>query len=61
SACKAIIDKRPHPAQHASFTFRRAIDELLKAHPLLTVTIQWFPGHAGLPGNERADTLAHEA
>jgi ribonuclease HI len=61
SACRAILDKRPHPAQYASVLFRKAVDDLLESHPNLHITIQWFPGHKGLTGNERADKLAHEA
>jgi hypothetical protein len=61
AACNAIVDRRPHNAQWASIEFRAAVDTLLSTHPDLTVVVQWFPGHMGLPGNERADTLAHEA
>lgn len=36
----------------------QTLDELLSQHQ---VTWQWVKGHAGDPGNERADTLANES
>lgn len=61
AACTSIVNRRPHDAQWASIAFRLVTDELPAALPNLTITVQWFPGHMGLPGNERAGTLAHEA
>jgi ribonuclease HI len=34
------------------------LDELSSAHD---IEWRWVPGHAGVPGNERADQLANEA
>jgi ribonuclease HI len=34
------------------------LDELSSAH---YIEWRWVPGHAGVPGNERADQLANEA
>jgi hypothetical protein len=49
-----------NPAQGASILFRRHIDRLL-AFPNIQVELVWVPGHKGITGNERADTIAKAA
>ncbi|KAG9225338.1 hypothetical protein CCMSSC00406_0006275 [Pleurotus cornucopiae] len=61
SAIDSINDPNPHPAQSASIIFRKHVNTLLTTHPQLTISINWSPGHAGIKGNERADSLAKSA
>jgi ribonuclease HI len=44
-----------HPPIHAEILSLLA---LITGKTKKTVTIQWLPGHAGIEGNERADTMA---
>ncbi|KAG9091012.1 hypothetical protein FRC06_000748, partial [Ceratobasidium sp. 370] len=61
AAVMSITDLKPHPAHGASIIFRRAIDNFLSADNSRSVEILWVPGHSGIKGNERADTLANQA
>ncbi|KAG9224404.1 hypothetical protein CCMSSC00406_0009446 [Pleurotus cornucopiae] len=61
SAIDSINNPNPHPAQSASIIFRKHVNTLLATHPQLAISINWSPGHAGIKGNERADSLAKSA
>ena len=61
AAVRAITDPKPGPAQYFTLSFHNLIRPLLTTHPNLSITVAWCPSHCGIPGNERADTLAKEA
>lgn len=61
AALKLITDPSPHPGQSLSLIFIRNILATLDENPDLLITIDWFPGHSNVHGNERADRLANEA
>lgn len=49
--------RRGQNAPLANVDLWREIDGYLRARPL---TLEWCKGHAGIPGNERADRLSNE-
>ncbi|KAG5223534.1 reverse transcriptase from mobile element jockey protein [Salix suchowensis] len=51
----------PAPITRRSVVFRENIDWLLSSYHNLSVNVSWSPGHSGIRGNERADTLAKTA
>jgi ribonuclease HI len=57
----ALTKLRPKSAQHIFDNIHRRLEALKRRNPQLELCIRWTPGHAGLPGNERADELAKEA
>ncbi|KAJ1309299.1 hypothetical protein OPQ81_004961 [Rhizoctonia solani] len=59
AAVRSIIDVQSHSAQYASIIFRTAAFEFLDANPNHTIDVRWIPGHANIPGNERANALAN--
>ena len=61
AALSAITDTTAHPAQGASILFRRHIDSLLSTLNPFDVELIWIPGHKGILGNERADSIAKAA
>ena len=61
AAIRAIVDPKPSSAQFFTLNFHNQIRPILETHPDLSITIAWCPSHCGIPGNERADSLAKEA
>ena len=61
AAVRAIMDPKPGSAQFFSLSFHNHIRPLLETQPDLCITVSWCPSHCGIPGNERADSLAKEA
>jgi ribonuclease HI len=61
AALSTITDTSAHPAQGASILFRRHIDNLLLTSNPFDVELIWIPGHKGILGNERADSIAKAA
>ena len=49
------------PAQHHILTIHSTLCALRKSHPQTHFHLNWIPGHAGITGNEEADTLAKSA
>jgi len=61
AAISTITDTTAHPAQGASILFRRHVDNLLLTSNPFDVELIWIPGHKGIFGNERADSIAKAA
>ena len=61
AAVRAIMDPKPGSAQYFTLSFHNLIRPLLESYPNLCITVSWCPSHCGIPGNERADSLAKEA
>jgi hypothetical protein len=53
----AIWCLRGNPSDTSQWAFRR-FHEIADKGGDVTVGVRWCPGHEGIPGNERADTLA---
>ncbi|PCH36470.1 hypothetical protein WOLCODRAFT_157178 [Wolfiporia cocos MD-104 SS10] len=60
AALQAAPDTTDHPGQTLSILFRKHLDTTLRSHLGLSVHLQWCPSHSGIPGNDRADTLAKQ-
>jgi len=61
AAISSITDTTAHPAQGASILFRRHMDSLLSTLNPFDIELIWIPGHKGILGNERADSIAKAA
>lgn len=61
AAVISITDTSAHMMQAAFIIFHKHADLLLANHPDLHIEIIWTSSHYGLPGNNRADTLAKTA
>jgi hypothetical protein len=57
----SITDTTAHPAQGASILFCRHINSLLSTLGSIDIELAWIPGHHGIIGNERADSIAKDA
>lgn len=49
------------PAQNLIVKLQQELSRTLSCRNNLSVTVAWIPGHAGIEGNEKVDTLAKEA
>jgi len=61
SAIKTVSDPKPCQGQLLAYTFYQHMLQWLQKNPVNTLRVAWCPGHADIPGNERADQLAKEA
>jgi ribonuclease HI len=61
AAIRALAKPGRKPGQHLIVTFHRLLNRLLSKSPRLSVRLTWIPGHANIPGNEKADENAREA
>jgi ribonuclease HI len=61
SAVKCIFVPKPQPGQHYAAIFNSKLRTFLDSDDTHHLSIKWCPGHADVPGNERADTLAKGA
>jgi hypothetical protein len=64
-ACQAAIQAttlyKPGPGHYLIDRFRELMDEVRDTQGEFTCKIAWTPGHCGIDGNEKADTLAKKA
>ena len=58
SALRLITSTEGHPSQLASFLFIRRVSQILSGFHQVQISLEWFPGHAGVIGNEKADSAA---
>ena len=58
SALRLITSTNVHPSQVASFLFVRRVSQILSDFPHIQISLEWSPGHAGVIGNEKADSAA---
>ncbi|KAF8573796.1 hypothetical protein K439DRAFT_1279806, partial [Ramaria rubella] len=61
SAITALQDTKPQLAQYLLDEIHAKIRLLRRRRRALRIHFEWAPGHKGIPGNTRADTLAKEA
>ncbi|GAA6025607.1 hypothetical protein JCM10207_001484 [Rhodosporidiobolus poonsookiae] len=61
SVVGAPFSPAPTPGQFLRLTLRARALELTSAYCDLQLTILWVPGHVGVEGNERVDSLAKSA
>ena len=57
----AITKEDPRSSQQISQKFVETTIAFLNANRRATIEISWVPGHMGIEGNDRADTLVKEA
>jgi ribonuclease HI len=61
SAVGAIGSRAAQAGQIFSLSFCSSADSFLSSSQAHSIRVRWVPGHADIPGNERADELAKEA
>ncbi|KAH7918414.1 hypothetical protein BV22DRAFT_1024629, partial [Leucogyrophana mollusca] len=61
AAIRAAINQKMSPGHYILDYFDKALTRALNKHGLEHITVRWTPGHIGIEGNEKADTLAKEA
>ena len=57
----AITKEAPGSSQQVSRKFVEAATTFLDENRQATIEVSWVPGHMGIIGNDRADTIAKEA
>ena len=61
AAIRAAHNPRKQSGQYILAEIADLADNLVRINPKATITIQWTPGHKGVPGNEKADEEAKRA
>ena len=61
AAIAALTNWPRQPGQHLVNEIHVALKALRQVQPRMRIHIEWVPGHANIPGNERTDALAREA
>jgi ribonuclease HI len=61
AAIETLAANRSIPGHYIVDQIHRAYDGLRMKHARLDLTINWIPGHRGIPGSEQVDKAAKEA
>jgi ribonuclease HI len=61
SSVETITKANPGPSQQISQKFTETAMEFIDRNRGATIEVSWVPGHMGIEGNDRADSLAKEA